>query len=109
MQIVKGSEQTEHGGVRYMIRGPEIDWGIISLSPGEEKPAHFHEQLAETFYVINGTMTFIIGDKEFDIPTDTAIRLEAKEPHGLKNKSNSELVKVIFIKEKYIPEDKVNY
>lgn len=94
--------------VQYMIRGPNIDWGIISLKPGEEKPAHFHEKLAETFYVFEGTMTFVLASEEIDIPKGMAIRLEAHESHGLKNQQAGGTARLIFIKESYIPNDKVD-
>jgi len=87
MQIVKEGEMEEKGGVRYMIRGPDIDWGLISLTPGEEKPPHLHEHLAETFYVIEGVMTVEVGAQEVDDPQGTAIRLTPHELHGLNNKS----------------------
>ncbi|MCF2138576.1 MAG: cupin domain-containing protein [Candidatus Lokiarchaeota archaeon] len=105
MQIVHEQEQLNKGGVRYMIRGPTIDWGTITLNPGETKSAHYHEKLAETFYTIEGTITFVLKDEEIDIPKGTAIRLNPNEPHGLKNKTN-QVAKLIFIKEQYIPDDK---
>lgn len=107
MKIMSEKEQPISGGVQYMNRGPDIDWGIITLQPGEEKPAHFHERMGETFHVIQGIMTFILQDEEIAIPTGTAIRLEARESHGLLNKEDIP-AKMIFVKEKYLPNDKVN-
>ena len=109
MQIMYEKDQEGKGGVKYMIRGPQIDWGIIELAPGEEKSSHYHEHLAETFYVMTGTMTFIVaGQKEMDLPAGTAIRFTENESHGLKNKSRSLHSKMIFIKEQYLPQDKVD-
>ncbi|UYP47090.1 hypothetical protein NEF87_003375 [Candidatus Lokiarchaeum ossiferum] len=107
MKIISEEEQPVHGGVRYMNRGPDIDWGLITLQPGEEKPAHFHEHMGETFYVLQGIMTFKLEKEEIQIPMGSAIRLEANESHGLENKENNP-AKLIFIKEKYLPEDKIN-
>ena len=108
MQLMYEKDQEGKGGVKYMIRGPQIDWGIIELAPGNEKPSHYHEHLAETFYVITGTMTFILEDQELDLPAGTAIRLTENKSHGLKNKSQEIPSRVIFIKEQYLPKDKVN-
>jgi len=105
MQIVHENKQTNKEGVVYMIRGPNIDWGTITLQPGERKSAHYHEKLAETFYTIEGVITFLLKDEELDIPVGTAIRLDPGEPHGLLNKTGQR-AKLIFIKEQYIPEDK---
>ena len=105
MEIIRESDNPINGGVRYMKRGPIIDWGIISLEPQQEKSPHYHEHLAETFYVVKGTITFILKEKNVDIPEGTAIRLLNHESHGLKNNSNEKEAKLIFIKEQYLPED----
>lgn len=107
MKIINENDQKVDNGVRYMNRGPDIDWGLITLQPGQEKPLHFHEKMGETFYVTEGIMTFVLKDKEINVSKGTAIRLEAFESHGLKNKTDSP-AKLIFIKEKYLPNDKVN-
>jgi len=107
MKIINENDQKDDNGVKYMNRGPDIDWGIIILQPGQEKTPHFHEKMGETFYVTEGTMTFLLKDKEIKVPKGTAIRLEAFESHGLKNNTDSP-AKLIFIKEKYLPMDKVN-
>ena len=107
MKIVKEDEIDGSGGVKYMIRGPQIDWGTIVLQPGDEKGSHLHNELAETFYIVEGTTTFLLDEgKELDAPAGTALRLEAKESHGLKNKTDVP-TKMVFIKEEYKPEDKV--
>lgn len=107
MQIVYEKDQKDNSGVKYMIRGPSIDWGIITLQPGQEKPAHLHEILAETFYVTEGTITYVLKGQEIEAPKGTAIRLEAHESHGLKN-ATSQQASLIFIKEQYLPKDKVD-
>jgi len=107
MKIIFEDKINDDNGVKYMNRGPDIDWGLITLQPGQEKSPHFHEKMGETFYITEGTMTFVLKDKEFNAPKGTAIRLEAFETHGLKNMTDS-AAKLIFIKEKYLPKDKVN-
>lgn len=105
MQIVHEKDQINKDGVVYMIRGPTIDWGTITLQPGETKSAHYHEHLAETFYTTEGTITFLLKEQNIDIPQGTAIRLNPGEPHGLQNRTDQP-AKLIFIKEQYLPEDK---
>ncbi|QEE15170.1 cupin domain-containing protein [Promethearchaeum syntrophicum] len=107
MKIIFEDKLIDDNGVKYMNRGPDIDWGLITLQPGQEKPPHYHEKMGETFYITEGTMTFVLKDKEFNAPKGTAIRLEAFETHGLKNKTDSQ-AKLLFIKERYLPKDKVN-
>ncbi|MHA1672397.1 MAG: cupin domain-containing protein [Promethearchaeota archaeon] len=107
MQIVHEKDQEDKDGVKYMVRGPNIDWGTITLQPGQKKSAHFHEILAETFYVTEGVITFILNDQNIDIQAGSAIRLEKTETHGLENRTVAP-AKLIFIKEQYLPHDKVN-
>lgn len=109
MQIVKESEQIAKGPVKYMIRGPYIDWGVITLAPGESMAPHFHKEVEETFYIIEGVTTIIVKDKNQEIaaPAGTAIRLEPTEQHGLKN-TGSIPTKMVFIKNIYRPTDKVD-
>ncbi len=82
-----------------MNRGPDIDWGLITIHPGEEKPAHYHESMGETFYVIQGIMTFVLKNEEINLSAGSAIRLEAYESHGLKNDTQT-AAKLLFVKEK---------
>ncbi|MHA1521098.1 MAG: cupin domain-containing protein [Promethearchaeota archaeon] len=107
MQIIHEKDQVDNDGVKYLIRGPNIDWGTITLQPGQKKSAHFHEILAETFYVSEGTITFVLDNQNIDINAGSAIRLEKNESHGLENRTETP-AKLIFIKEQYLPKDKVN-
>jgi mannose-6-phosphate isomerase-like protein (cupin superfamily) len=107
MQIVNEQEMPEKGGVRYIIRGPHIDWGVITLQPGQAMGPHLHNEVEETFYIMEGTTTFVLKDKEYDAKAGTALRLEPTESHGLKNKGTT-VTKMIFIKDIYRPDDKVN-
>lgn len=108
MQIIAENSQLEKDGVRYLIRGPDIDWGVMQLAPKQKKPAHYHEQLAESFYVMQGTITFIVKGIEKEIPAGTAVRIDALEPHAFWNKSTTDPAKMVFIKEKYLPKDKID-
>ena len=106
MQIIKEEDQPDKGGVKYMIRGPNIDWGVITLQPGDVMGPHYHEEIAETFYMTEGTTTFILKDGDIDFEKGSALRLEEHESHGLKNITNKPST-LIFIKEGYKPKDKV--
>jgi mannose-6-phosphate isomerase-like protein (cupin superfamily) len=107
MQIVYEKDLPGKDGVAYLIRGPHIDWGVITLQPGANLKPHYHKEVEETFYIIEGTTTFVFKDKEFDAPAGTALRLEPTETHGLKNKGKT-VSKMVFIKDIYRPDDKVS-
>ena len=95
-------------GVKYLMRGPSIDWGLIYLKPGEfmaEKP-HGHNELDETFYFMDGDGIMIINDVEHEAPQGSVFLLEPKEMHNIKNNS-SKPIKIAFIKSAYKPDDKI--
>lgn len=97
-----------NSGVKYLMRGPSIDWGVILLKPGEfmaEKP-HGHNQIDETFYFAQGNGVMIIDDKEYDAPEGTVFLVEPKEMHNIRNNSKDD-IKIIFIKGEYKPDDKI--
>lgn len=94
-------------GVKYLFRGPKIDWGVILLLPGQALGGHYHEQVEETFYVAEGQGTFVVnGVAQVGAPGD-AFRMEPGDRHDIRNEGDEPL-KLIFIKCPYLPNDKVN-
>ena len=95
-------------GVKYLMRGPSIDWGIIYLKPGEmmAEKAHGHNELDETFYFMEGNGVMIINDKEHDAKQGSVFLLEPKEMHNIKNNSDKP-IKIVFIKSAFKPDDKI--
>ncbi|MFX1365517.1 MAG: cupin domain-containing protein [Promethearchaeota archaeon] len=95
-------------GVKYLMRGPSIDWGVILLKPGElmGEKAHGHKILDETFYFMEGDGIMIIDDNEYSAPEGSVFLCEPKEMHNIRNDSDK-AIKVVFIKGKYLPDDKI--
>ena len=92
-------------GVKYLIRGPRIDWGVILLKPGQSMGEHGHREVEETFYCIEGAPTMIIDGRQIRAEEGDVFRLEPPERHDIRN-DTSDAVKVIFIKTPYLPKDK---
>ena len=95
-------------GVKYLMRGPSIDWGVILLKPGEfmAPKAHGHNFIDESFYFLDGNGVMIIDDKEHEAPEGSVFLVEPKEMHNIKNDTDK-TIKIIFIKGEYKPEDKI--
>jgi quercetin dioxygenase-like cupin family protein len=94
-------------GVKYLLRGPKIDWGVILMLPGEELGGHYHNEVEETFYVVEGRGTFLVNEVEYEGVAGDAFRMEAADRHDIVNNSDEPL-KLVFIKCPYLPEDKVS-
>jgi len=94
-------------GVKYLMRGPSIDWGLILLKPGEKmaEKAHGHNLLDETFYFVEGDGVMIVNDKEFGALEGSVFLVEPKEMHNIRNDSQKS-IKIVFIKGDYKPDDK---
>lgn len=109
MEKVNEAQMAYRGGVsgvKYLFRGPQIDWGVILLLPGENLGAHYHHQVEETFYLLSGEATLLAGGHEVPLVPGDAVRLPAPEPHDLRNEGDAP-AKLVFIKSPYLPQDKV--
>jgi quercetin dioxygenase-like cupin family protein len=110
MQKVRESEQAYRGGdsgVKYLMRGPRIDWGVILLLPGQTLGQHYHSEVEETFYVLQGQGTFLVNGQEQPAVKGDAFRMEPTDRHDIRNDSAQPL-KLVFIKCPYLPKDKVD-
>ncbi|MFX1293784.1 MAG: cupin domain-containing protein [Promethearchaeota archaeon] len=95
-------------GIKYMLRGPNIDWGVLLLKPNSKMGGHYHEKVEETFYFVEGSGIMVVNNEKFEAKQGDAFLVESTEKHEIENPTNKPL-KVIFIKTPYLPEDKVNY
>ncbi|HRO44133.1 MAG TPA: cupin domain-containing protein [Flavipsychrobacter sp.] len=60
------------------------------LEPNSEGPgAHDHEENDEVFYVLEGTVSFLVGDKWVDAAKGAFLRIPAKTIHDFKNTTKS--------------------
>jgi mannose-6-phosphate isomerase-like protein (cupin superfamily) len=110
MQHVREQEQSYRdgdSGVKYLMRGPRIDWGIILVKPGEALGGHYHEQVEETFYFVEGRGVIVVNGQEYPATPGDVYCMEPQDRHDIRNDGDAPL-KLIFIKCPYAPEDKVS-
>lgn len=94
-------------GVKYLMRGPHLDWGVILLRPGESLSGHYHEQVEETFYFLRGQATMRVNDEDHKAIPGDVYRLEPQDRHEIRNEGEED-VKMVFIKTPFLPEDRVD-
>lgn len=59
------------------------------IEPNSDGPgAHHHEENDEVFYVLEGTTSFLVGDKWIDAGKGTFLRIPAKTTHDFANRTN---------------------
>jgi len=110
MQKISESEldyRNGDSGVKYLIRGPKIDWGVILMLPGETLGGHYHNEVEETFYILKGTGIFTVNDEEMIAQAGDVFRMEPEDRHDILN-NGQEPLKLVFMKCPYLPTDKVN-
>ena len=111
MEKISESDKEYRGGdsgVKYLIRGPHIDWGVILLSPGEQMGGHYHHEVEETFYFVEGSAKIYVNGVEYQANQGDAFRLVAPEKHDIINDSAAP-VKMVFMKYPFMPKDKATY
>ncbi|HEU5210831.1 MAG TPA: cupin domain-containing protein [Longimicrobiales bacterium] len=62
-------------------------WRVAPDCPGPG--AHSHEANEELFFVIEGTMTFLVGDRHIEAPTGTFLRIPAGVTHDFENRTQT--------------------
>lgn len=95
-------------GVRYMIQGPEVEWGILRMKPGQSSKdygLHIHHVVEETFYIISGKPKFIVNGETFRAGPGDAIVIEPYDHHNLVN-DTQEPFEALFLKHPYMPDDR---
>jgi mannose-6-phosphate isomerase-like protein (cupin superfamily) len=111
MEIAREQDKPYRGGVgrvKYLMRGPRIDWGVILFAPGDQLGRHKHQEVEETFFFVEGMGgRFIVDGVEHTISSGIAFRVEPGEVHNIINDTRAPL-KAIFIKSSYNPSDKVD-
>lgn len=96
-----------NSGAKYLLRGPQLDWGVILLKPGERLAPHYHQQVEETFFCLRGKGKIFVDGKAMSLIPGDVYRLEPQEKHEFINDGQEDL-KLVFIKTPYLPDDKID-
>ena len=80
MQAVFKADGPETGA-RYSVSEWWVEPNRVGVGP------HSHEANEELFYVVEGTMTFRVGDREVDAPAGSFLRIPAGVVHGFENRT----------------------
>ncbi|HPZ40366.1 MAG TPA: cupin domain-containing protein [Candidatus Atribacteria bacterium] len=94
-------------GIKYLFRGPNLDWGMFYLKPGTNLGAHYHHQVEEAFFILEGRGFLRTDGGEVAVEKGCALHLAPGEKHDLYAPEDS-FLRGIFIKSPYLPEDKVD-
>ncbi|NVM04081.1 MAG: cupin domain-containing protein [Candidatus Helarchaeota archaeon] len=82
----------------------EVELGVAEFNKGESFKAHFHLEVQEILYIIEGLIEIIVNDEKLNLSKGTAIYFEPNESHSLK--VLSDYAKVLTVKSPSRPKDK---
>lgn len=86
---------------RFLVTGEESggQYTIIEaiVRPGGGPPPHLHHNEEETFYVIDGEVTFQVGDDRVTVQPGTFLNLPIGQPHAFKNESDRNAKMIITL------------
>jgi len=101
------------GDVYRILAGGDQTGGTYALSearvlPGGGPPPHIHHREDESFFVLEGEITFMLGDKKVVAKPGTFIQGPRGIPHAFKNESSTPARMLIHVTppgfEKFIAE-----
>jgi mannose-6-phosphate isomerase-like protein (cupin superfamily) len=76
------------GNVEFLARTrdtPRFTFGIIEIQPGRVLEAHVHQEEDDAFYIVEGEMTFTLGDRDVAAPPGTFVLVPPGVEHGFRN------------------------
>ncbi len=94
-------------GPKYLLRGPNVDFGMILLLPGEDLAAHYHSVIEENFFTPEGEADIFIKEEKTHMVPGDLMHVPAKAPHYLINASDKPW-KAIIVKAPFDPKDKTD-
>ncbi|MBS7639646.1 MAG: cupin domain-containing protein [Candidatus Bathyarchaeia archaeon] len=72
-------------------------FGILEIPPkGGIFPPHTHPDREEIYYVMSGSGTILVGDKEFPAKPGLTLYVSGEDPHGLRNDGDEPFI-VLFV------------
>ena len=86
--VVPAGEGHRVGNVEFLARTadtPRFTFGIIDFGPGRELEAHVHDGEDDAFYILEGELTFILGQDRVQAPPGTFVLVPPGVEHGFRN------------------------
>ena len=71
-------------------------FGLLEIPPGGVFPPHTHPDREEVYYVLSGTGTIMVEDKEVPAVEGLTVYVSGETSHGIKNQTDKPLT-VLFV------------
>jgi quercetin dioxygenase-like cupin family protein len=91
-RIVRPGEGSRVGNVEFLGRtadSPRFTLGIIDFAAGRELEAHTHADEDDSFYILEGEITFTVEGEDIVAPQGTFVLIPPGVEHGFRNDSDT--------------------
>jgi mannose-6-phosphate isomerase-like protein (cupin superfamily) len=79
------------GNVEFLARSadtPRFTFAMIEIVAGRELEAHVHDDEDDAFYILEGEMIFVFGDRSVAAPPGTFVLVPPGVEHGFRNEGD---------------------
>jgi mannose-6-phosphate isomerase-like protein (cupin superfamily) len=86
--VIAPGEGHRVGNVEFLARTadtPRFTFGIIEIAAGRELEAHVHAAEDDAFYILEGELTFVLGDRSAAAGPGTFVLVPPGVEHGFRN------------------------
>lgn len=91
--VVAPGTGTRTGNVEFLALSedtPRFNLSVITMAPHREGPEpHVHDDEDDAFYVLDGELTFLLGDTEVAAPAGTFVLVPPGVPHTFANRTST--------------------
>ena len=86
--VVRPGEGHRVGNVEFLARTadtPRFTFGIVEIAPGRGIEQHTHEDEDDSFFILEGEMTFLFGEESAIAGPGTFVLVPPEILHGFRN------------------------
>jgi len=94
-------------GPKYFMRGPRAGMGQALIKVGQDFANHYHEDMEENFFVLQGKMEFVIDGVSYIGEKGDLYSVKPMETHYLRNVGDVDSIAAFFLAP-FSDGDKVN-
>ncbi len=91
--VVRPGEGVRVGNVEFLALSehtPRFNLSIITMAPGRHGPeAHVHADEDDSFLILDGELTFVLGDEEIAAPAGTFVLVPPDVEHTFENRTDT--------------------
>ncbi|HKN10190.1 MAG TPA: cupin domain-containing protein [Pseudomonadota bacterium] len=94
----EGFERALRGRASRLLRGPGFRIAELQISPSQKVPWHYHNNVDDTFYVVQGTIRIFLQQPKEEIRLEhgQTYSVPPKRPHLVTNAGKTSAVFVVL-------------